>query len=166
MKKIKGIFTCWVFVTFSMCACCSCESQTINNKSLATEWINILNAHDTTGLSRLYSDSAKLASPNWEGFIAGRDAVKQTYSRYFSSTPDLQHSINNILSTDSAVIIEYTFYGTLLNPEHNTPEYMRGKKYSLNACTVMSIRNRKITKQQTYFDQVSFLKQVGFFDQR
>ena len=117
-------------------------------------------------MTALYSDSTKLESPNWEGIKTGQAEVRETYSRYFTSTPDMQHEINNIIATDSAVIIEYAFYGTLLNPEQNTPEYMRGKKYKLSACTVMSVRNGKITKQQTYFDQVSFLKQVGFFNQK
>jgi len=46
-----------------------------------------------------------------------------------------------------------------------TPDYMRGKKYSLQNCTRMSIMNGKITWQVSYFDQVAFLKQVGFFEQ-
>jgi steroid delta-isomerase-like uncharacterized protein len=138
----------------------------MDTRRIAIEWVNLLNKHDTVALTAMYSDSVALESPNWEGIKTGTSVVRETYSRYFNSTPDMRQEINHIISADSSVAIEYTFYGTLLNPEKNTPEYMRGKKYKLSACTVMSIRKGKITRQQTYFDQVSFLRQVGFFDQR
>lgn len=166
MGIIKNIFRHYVLITGTLCIGYSSHSQTLNTRDLATEWINILNKHDTIALASLYSDSVQLESPNWEGIRTGLAVVKETYSRYFTSTPDMQQEITDIIATDSTIVIEYTFRGTLLNPEKNTPEYMRGKKYNLSACTVMSIRKGKITKQQTYFDQVSFLRQVGFFDQR
>jgi len=166
MGIIKNLFRHYVLITSTLCIGYSSYSQTLNTRDLATEWINILNKHDTVALASLYSDSVKLESPNWEGIKTGRAVAKETYSRYFASTPDMQQEITDIIATDSTIVIEYTFRGTLLNPEKNTPEYMRGKKYKLSACTVMGIRKGKITKQQTYFDQVSFLRQVGFFDQR
>jgi steroid delta-isomerase-like uncharacterized protein len=160
------IFHHYIVITGILCSGYSSHSQTTNTKRIAAEWINILNKHDTVALTDLYSDSVKLESPNWEGVKTGKSVVKETYSRYFASTPDMQQEVSDIMATDSVVVIEYTFHGTLLNPEKNTPEYMRGKKYKLSACTVMSIRKGKITSQQTYFDQVSFLRQVGFFDQK
>lgn len=166
MRIINRILIHFILAPCTLCIGCSSNSQTINTKSLATEWINILNKHDTIALAAMYSDSVALESPNWEGVRTGRAVVKETYSRYFASTPDMQEEINDIIGTDSSIVIEYTFAGTLLNPEKNTPEYMRGKKYKLSACTVMNIRKGKITSQQTYFDQVSFLRQVGFFDQK
>ena len=84
----------------------------------------------------------------------------------FISTPDMQHKIIDIIAADSAAMMEYYFEGTLLHPEKNTTGYMLGKKYKLAACTVMNIRKGEIISQQTYFDQVSFLRQVGFFDQQ
>jgi len=166
MRAINRILTHFILIPCTLCIGCSSHSQTINTKKLATEWINILNKHDTVALALLYSDSVTMESPNWEGIRIGRAVVKDTYSRYFASTPDMQQEITDIIASDSTVVIEYTFAGTLLNPEKNTPEYMHGKKYKLSACTVMSIRKGKITRQQTYFDQVSFLRQVGFFEQK
>lgn len=166
MKSAKKICKHCLFIAVSICIAYCSKSQTVNARSLATEWLRTLNKHDTIALTAFYSDSVKLESPNWEGIKTGHAAVKEIYSRYFTSTPDMQHEIMNIISTDSAVVIEYTFSGTLLNPEHDTPGYMRGKKYKLAACSVMNVRKGKITRQQTYFDQVSFLRQVGFFDQK
>ncbi|HLK27752.1 MAG TPA: nuclear transport factor 2 family protein [Puia sp.] len=136
------------------------------SKAIATKWIELINKHDSVGLTALYSDDAKIISPNWEGIKVGQSEVRTVFSRYFSSTPDLQYSIDNIIPTDTAVIIEYHFFGKLSNPENTTPDYMRGKKYTLSACTVMAIRKGKIIRQESYFDQVAFLKQMGFFEQK
>ena len=91
--------------------------------------------------------------------------MRTIYRRYFSSTPDLEQKITHLVSTDSCLVIEYDSWGTLSNPEQQTPEYMRGKKYLLHNCTRMTVREGKIIQQKTYFDQVSFLRQMGFFEE-
>ena len=40
------------------------------------------------------------------------------------------------------------------------------KKYLLKNIVRIDIDGNKITGEYTYFDQVSFLKQMGFFDQK
>jgi hypothetical protein len=61
--------------------------------------------------------------------------------------------------------VEYTFGGTLSNPEAGTPEYMKDKKYMTQGCVIFVLKGNKIVKETNYFDQVAFLRQVGFFDQ-
>ena len=73
--------------------------------------------------------------------------------------------MTNIINAGDNVIVEYTVSGTLSNPESGTPDYMKGKKYSLGYCAIFAIKDGKIIKETDYFDQVAFLKQVGFFDQ-
>jgi steroid delta-isomerase-like uncharacterized protein len=164
MKNMNIIFQKALIAFFSCCFCFAAAQTKTSTKDIAIQWIELLNKHDTVTLSALYSSTAQITSPNWEGKKSGRDEIRQVYSRYFTSTPDLQHVISNIIATDTTVTMEYNFSGTLKTPEKNTPEYMRGKKYSLDACTIMTIHDGRITKQQTYFDQVAFLRQVGFFE--
>lgn len=160
---MKKIITASCFITIMMMANLKSYSQDFSRK-LATLWIETLNKHDTDALALLYDEHVQIESPNWEGIKTGRAAAKEVYSRYFSSTPDLKHELLNIVATNSALVIEYRSFGTLLKPEQGTPDYMRGKKYTLQNCTRMDIRNGKIIRQSSYFDQVSFLRQVGFFD--
>jgi steroid delta-isomerase-like uncharacterized protein len=137
-----------------------------SSQDLAYAWINDLNRHDTLALAALYADNAPILSPNWEGAKIGPAGIREIYSRYFSGTPDLQHQLKHLIATDSALVIEYTTHGTLTNPEANTPVYMKGKAYTLQNCTRLDIRDGKIIRQVNYFDQVAFLRQVGFFDQK
>ena len=144
--------------------CYSQGNSAMENKKLVMSWIQAINKHDTNAIGAYYDDRAQLESPNWEGTKTGKQAAMEIYGRYFLSTPDLRYELSNLIITDSALVVEYMSYGTLMNLEKNTPAYMRGKQYALKNCTRMDMRNGKIMKQASYFDQVAFLRQMGFFD--
>jgi steroid delta-isomerase-like uncharacterized protein len=135
-------------------------------RQLAEIWMQDLNQHDTVALAALYLDDAQILSPNWEGPKWGPGGVREVYSRYFAGTPDLQHQLTHLIVTDSFLVIEYTSKGTFTHPEAGTPAYMQGKSYTLQTCTRLDIRGGRIARQVNYFDQVAFLRQVGFFDQK
>lgn len=160
----RHFFLGYIIICIVIPITCFAQTKSSDTKKLAIAWIELLNKHDTNALAGLYTDSSKIESPNWEGIKTGMAAVKEIYRRYFSSTPDLKYEIKNIITTDNNIVIEYNSSGTFESPEKGTPEYMRGKKYSLNNCTRMDITNGKIAIQVFYFDQVSFLRQVGFFE--
>lgn len=136
------------------------------NKQLARAWIDALNKQDTVVIGSFYADSVLLESPNWEGIKKGKAEAVDAYRRYFKGTPALHHVLTHLVSTDESVVIEYTSEGVFEHPEAGTPEYMKGKHYLLKNCTRLDLLNRKIIRQVNYFDQVSFLRQVGFFDQK
>ncbi len=165
--KIRWVFFSCVLLCLLPVMMTSCmPGELSSNKKLAEEWLNDLNRYDTNALASLYSDSAALESPNWEGKKTGIAGVKEVYGRYFAGTPDMKHELINLVLTSNTIVIEYFSGGTFSHPEPGTPDYMKGKKYRLQNSTRMDIRNGKIIKQVNYFDQVSFLKQVGFFDQK
>jgi len=172
MKNVKSKLESG-FILIAILTCFSCfrteaqsGSSVQDTKKIALSWIETLNRHDTDALILFYDEHVQLESPNWEGIKTGRKEAKEIYSRYFTSTPDLTHELLHMVANDSAVVIEYRSSGTLKNNEPNVPDYMRGKKYILINCTSMDIRNGKIIRQATYFDQVSFLRQMGFFDRK
>jgi steroid delta-isomerase-like uncharacterized protein len=165
-----------VIMIYFLPACLTCltslvsiagvAQKKLSSQDLAYAWIKDLNQRDTVALAALYADNAAILSPNWEGAKKGPAGIREIYGRYFSGTPDLQHQLTHLITTDSALVIEYTTHGTLTNPEGNTPAYMKGKAYTLQNCTRLDIRDGKIIRQVNYFDQVAFLRQVGFFDQK
>ncbi|WP_295667991.1 nuclear transport factor 2 family protein [uncultured Mucilaginibacter sp.] len=124
-----------------------------------------LTKHDVKAIAAGYTDSANVYSPNWEGAKTGHAGIIEVYTRYFASTPDLAYKVNHIIYTGEYVVAEYTVSGTLSKPVANTPAYMKDKKYTLEYCAVFTIKGNKIIKETDYFNQVAFLRQVGFFDQ-
>ena len=125
-----------------------------------------LNRHDVKAVVAGYADNAQVYSPNWDGAKTGTSEISLVYTRYFTSTPDLLYKVTNTIYAGDNIVVEYTTSGTLSNPEGATPAYMKDKKYTLNYCAVLTIKNGKIVKETDYFDQVAFLRQVGFFDQK
>ena len=144
----------------------ACGGGFAQTPKLIYDHFKALIAHDVKSIAAEYSDDAQILSPNWEGAKVGTAGITEVYSRYFSSTPDLAYKVVNVINAGENVIVEYTSGGTLSNPEAGTPDYMKGKKYMLNYCAIFTIKNDKIIKESDYFDQVAFLKQVGFFEQK
>ena len=160
---MKRIFL--VLTAFSLVAVMSALHAQSPTQKLAQTWLDLLNRHDTLALAGMYANDAILLSHNWEAAKIGQAEARTVYSRYFKGTPDLSYRLTHLIATDSAIVIEYSSSGTFLNPEQGTPAYMKGKAYTLQNCTRLDIHNGRITRQVNYFDQVAFLRQVGFFDQ-
>ncbi len=136
------------------------------SSKLIDDHFKALASHDVRAIAAGYDDSAKVYSPNWEGAKTGPAGLTEVYTRYFASTPDLSYKVSHVINAGDDVVVEYTSDGTLSNPEGSTPAYMKDKKYTLNYCAIFTIKNGKIIKETDYFDQVAFLRQVGFFDQK
>ena len=132
---------------------------------LIDEHFKLLNSHNVKALANEYADDAQVFSPNWEGSKVGPAGIIEAYTRYFKTTPDLIYKVSNVIKSSDDVIVEYSWSGTMAKPEAGEPAYMEGKKYTLQSCVIFVIKNNRIVKETNYFDQVAFLRQVGFFDQ-
>ena len=175
MQCRPGFFVMWyvylimktaIKISLALALLVAYNSMFAQAPKLIDDHFRALIAHDVKSIAAGYADDAQVISPNWEGAKVGSAGITEVYNRYFSSTPDLVYKVVNVINAGENVVVEYTSGGTLSNPEAGTPEYMKGKKYTLNYCAVFTIKNNKIIKESDYFDQVAFLKQVGFFDQK
>lgn len=68
-----------------------------------------------------------------------------------------------MIDANNSVVAEYNFTGRISSTAPEVPAYMHGKNYEFKACSIFDISNGKITAIRSYFDQVAFLKQMGFF---
>ncbi len=142
------------------------HAQKYNLREIVTRRFAYLNHHDISDLSALYDDSAKIVSPNFTGTSTGPAGIRDIYGRYFRSTPDLSYQITRMILADSTAVVEFISKGTLDSLEKGVPAFMKGKSYSLKNCEVLDFRNGKIISDSSYFDQVSFLRQMGYFDRQ
>jgi steroid delta-isomerase-like uncharacterized protein len=131
---------------------------------IVKEKFDLMNKHETAKLAALYADSAVIESPNFDRVEKGVAGVMDAYSRYFKSTPNITYTITRIIPADSVIIVEYTSQGTIDSSATEVPDFMKGKNYTLKNCSILNISNGKISKDVSYFDQVSFLRQMGYFD--
>ena len=134
-------------------------------EALVRAHFDLLNRHDLNGLAAQYAPDAVLRSMSWEGDHHGPAEARTAYGRYFTASPDLRYVITNLVVAPGGITVEYTSTGTMQKPEAGEPSYMDGKAYTLRNCAVFGVKNGKITFESTYFDQLAFLRQVGYFDQ-
>ncbi|MBS1501536.1 MAG: ester cyclase [Bacteroidetes bacterium] len=160
MDKTTTLLACGIFILLAGIQ--NAYGQTSN---VIDEHYKAINNHDVKTIAAEYAADAQAFSPNWQGAKVGPDGATDTFSRYFKSTPDLSYTVNNTINSGNSVVVEYIFTGTLSAPEAGTPGYMKNKKYTLQGCAVFVLKDNKIIKETNYFDQVAFLRQVGFFDQ-
>jgi steroid delta-isomerase-like uncharacterized protein len=154
-----------LILVLSIVAACSPSNDDL--KTIVDAKIDAMNQHDLDALGKLYADSARVESVGFEKIETGPEGIRGAYKRYYASTPDLKFEINNIIYGDHSAVIEYSYSGTMQQSplEAVIPEYMIGKKYTLKTCTRIDVANGKIVREMTYFDQLAFLRQMGFFEQ-
>ena len=155
---------CLSLVCLSVVLFTSCNSSQNKLQEMVTAHFDALNHHNLDALASQYNDSSKIASVGWDGIKTGAKAVRENYKRYFTTSPDLIYVVKNTVIHNNIAIVEYTSTGTMAKPEKGEPDFMTGKKYTLQNCTVFTFAEGKISTEMTYFDQVAFLRQVGYFD--
>lgn len=135
-------------------------------KQLVKDHFNALNRHDINMLVKDYDPDVQVTSSGWMGIHNGTRELIFDQTQNFHVSPDLRFDVEHVyFSGDSIITVQYTISGTLTNPAKDTPVSVIGKKYLLDKCTIFTIRDHKIVKEATYYDQFSFLNQMGFFDQ-
>jgi len=142
----------------------SATAQTI--QQVVEKHFAALNKHDLDLLAADYGANVQFYSVSWDGLKTGIPEVRLAYSRYWKTSPDLVYKISKVVYGNQSATVEYETSGTMTNLEGGSPAYMQDKKYTLKNCTIIQIKDGKIIYDSTYFDQVSFLRQMDFFNQK
>lgn len=97
------------------------------------------------------------------GTFNGIDAFIAYVNGYLTAAPDSKINIKQIAEAGDLVFVEGDFTGTntgpLPSPQGMVPA--TGKSFRLPYADVFEIKNGKIAKHRTYFDQMGFLGQLG-----
>ncbi len=160
MKKIT------LLLPLLLCLIAGVQAQKPDMMQIVQKKFDMLNRHDLDHFADIYSDTARIESVGFDKPRTGIAGLKEAYGRYFKTSPDMTYTISRITAGADCVAVEYESVGTMTNLEGGSPEYMRGKKYTLKNCTVFHIQNGKITDESSYFDQLAFLRQMDYFNQK
>ena len=106
---------------------------------------------------------ANLVSSDPTGTYNGIDAFLGYVQGYLTAAPDSKINLKNVVESGDWVFVEGEYSGTntgpLASPQGTIPA--TGKRFVLPYVDVFEVRNGKIAKHRTYFDQMSFLGQLG-----
>lgn len=84
------------------------------NEKIALVWIEAFNEHNLEKLLVLYDEQAvhfspklKISKPETNGWIKGKPSLRDWWQDAFSRLPTLQYKLQNLLSTENQVLMEY-----------------------------------------------------------
>jgi ketosteroid isomerase-like protein len=127
-------------------ACTSNKQPDISqtNIEIATKIFEAFNQHDWKLMTSYYADTASFLDPSF-----GKDYVTQTHDQSIKKynglqafAPDIHDSIASVHGAGDFVTVEFISTGT-----------SNGQKWRLPICSILTIKNGKVVKDATYYDQ-------------
>ena len=94
-----------------------------------------------------------------EGDVVGIDAFKAYYSNYITGFSDAEFNIVDAFGQGDKVVKHWSFKGTHDGEFFGIPA--TGKKVNLIGTTLVLMKDGKILQEQDFFDNYSFLAQLG-----
>ncbi|MBL7888182.1 MAG: nuclear transport factor 2 family protein [Bacteroidia bacterium] len=84
------------------------------NEKIALKWFEAFNTHDLEALLSLYDDNArhfspklKIRRPETNGFVIGKDALRDWWRDAFDRLPSLQYNVTTLTANANRVFMEY-----------------------------------------------------------
>lgn len=95
--------------------------------------------------------------------VRGPAAWQSVIEAYYAAFPDLRHDITSAVESGEAIACEVHLSGThkepLIGPAGAIPA--SGNQLDLHAADMITLRDGKIATWHAYFDQMTFLGQIG-----
>jgi steroid delta-isomerase-like uncharacterized protein len=130
-------------------------------REVSDRYTDLINAHDAEAIAALFADDGVLMDPTGE--YRGREAIVEYWQGFFQAFPEISGGDEFKAESDDTAINEWTASGINEGPletlEGTIPA--TGKRATLRGCDVITVRGGRITSQRIYYDQLSFLAQLG-----
>lgn len=119
------------------------------------------NSGDVSGLKDLYAADADVAIPG--ASAQGREQVGALWAAFISAFPDGELTELLRLDCGGYIVSENNLSGThtapLVTPQGEIPA--TGNSVSVDGVSIFKIENGEIKSEHLYFDQMTFLAQLG-----
>lgn len=131
-------------------------------QSIVEAYLAAWNAHDSAKAASFFADKVVYFDASVGKPIEGREAAKTgVIDNFLNAVPDAVWTMRGApVVQGDRVAFEWEFSGT------NTGAWADGtaatnKKFSLDGCSIFTIKDGKITAQSDYYDALGFYKQLG-----
>jgi steroid delta-isomerase-like uncharacterized protein len=98
------------------------------------------------------------------GIVTGIEAFLAFVTGFKQAFPDLRWEMREFIEGFDTVVAEGVFIGTntgtMVGPRGPIPA--TGRRVELPFCDIWKVRNGRIVENRIYYDQVTFLSQLGF----
>ena len=127
---------------------------------IVRELFSAWNAHDVEAYIKRLDSKVTWESDAFPAPFTGHEGARQFLKLYVTAFPDLHIDVEQMLTAgDSHIVTRWRSKGTHRGPLANIPA--TGKSATLHGCTVMELRNAKVSHAWVYFDNANLLRQLG-----
>jgi steroid delta-isomerase-like uncharacterized protein len=139
------------------------QAQDVVNRIWST-----IESHDLSGIDQLLAADGEITMPGGMR-VQGPAQVKQVLQAYVEAFPDLHHEIVDLVEAadGSKIAVELrvtgTQTGTMRGPGGDIPA--TGRQVTWESVDLITLEAGKVRTWHTYFDQFSFLAQLGLVPQ-
>ena len=130
-----------------------------DNILFSEQQIAALNSRDLDRYLARIDDSYVGHSETAPGPIRGREGVRQNLEALIKAFPDLRIEIEQILASGDSVVTRMRATGTHQGSFAGIAP--TGKSISMQACSVVEIRNGKAVRGRLYADNATLFQQLG-----
>lgn len=135
------------------------KSKSKKNKEIYTQtWDEIVNNRnlDYFNEDRFDKNITLIIEPE---NIVGIEAAKDFYSNYLTGFSDIQFTIKNIFGQGDNLAKHWNFKGKHTGNFFGIPP--TGKTVDIDGVTIVKMKNGKIAQEQDFFDNMTFMQQLG-----
>lgn len=146
MKRLN--FSAFILMMLFACNNSNQNSSSMDNaaanKKIIEQYFNYFNNHDWLKMADMYIDQPEMKDPAYgiKNVKMTKAEIVKKYSELNQMIPDVHDKVINMYHSGDNVIVEFESSGT-------APD---GSKFVLPICTIFEIKNGKITKDLTYYD--------------
>ena len=133
-----------------------------DNKHIVEQIAKAFAAGDLDGMFASYADDCVIWEPA-EGETRGIESNKALVAGYKRAFPDAHFDVQAMHEDGPVVFVRGAYVGThtgpLETPQGEIPA--TGKSVRVEFADVFEFRGGKIVREETYYDQLSFMQQLG-----
>jgi steroid delta-isomerase-like uncharacterized protein len=133
-------------------------------QTIARRFFDTWNAHDADAHVKFLSSDYVAESDTFTEPVRGPEAARAVISNYFTAFPDLNVTVETMLASGDVVTVRWRASGTHRGPLLGVAPTQR--QAQVRGCTVLEIRNGKVTRQWIYWDTGHLLRQLGALPER
>ena len=168
---MKKLFLLSLSVLFFSCnqqsseKCKSLESAQLsvekNIETYKTAWESFFDNRDPSAVN-LDSFDENVTVVTAEGNITGIDGFRDYYNNYLTGFSDAEFSFVDIFAQGDKLVKHWSFKGTHDGEMFGIPA--TNNKLEISGTTLVEMKDGKVFKEQDFFDQLSFLTQLGLLE--
>jgi steroid delta-isomerase-like uncharacterized protein len=134
------------------------------NVTIVRKWFDNLNSHNLDHNDQFLANDVRVEAAGAPG-VMNRDQGRAYNQQFLDAFPDLHFDLKDIIAQGDLVSVSWVAKGT-----HKAPLKYGSTGITLSptnrmatvpGCTITEVRNNKIVRQSVYWDQVTFLTQLG-----